>query len=243
MDDKERQWRLKRCGRFTASRIKDLMTPGRAKGVKYGTSAVDYLYEIARERRTGKPIYKQDNYNFEYGRENEPYAIEWLRNNSALNVQNCNTDFADKVFVLHPEMPFSGDSPDGYVNETDLLEVKSLASEAKFERLRESPREDLALEYRDQFCQHFACHPNAKKLYYLIYDGTHDDDEFDERDPNALDRGKLVIFNRFEFEDRITEIEARQREANNFLVVHEDMGIPIYCINDYLKEKGELSNG
>lgn len=221
--------------------MKDLMTPGRAKGVKYGEKAIDYLYEIKRERRIEKPVFDRDNYNFRYGRDNEPYAISWLRTNTNLTVRDCSNDFPEKIFVIHPDLPFSGDSPDGYINGTDLLEVKSLVNEAKFERYLEMSREDLVGEYRDQFAQHFACHPNAEKLYYLIYDGTHDEDEFDERDPNEPSRGKYFIYRRKELEERIAEIEARQREAFSFLLISEETGIPLFKINEYLRQEGEAS--
>lgn len=242
MDERLQNWYRKRCGRITSSALKDLMTKGRGKGDKYGVGAVDYLYQKKRERRTGKPVFERDNYNFIFGHDNEKYAIAWLRHNTELDIRSCADDFPEIVFDIHPEMDFVGDSPDFFVGD-DVGEIKCPINEAKLERLLGASREDVVEEYRDQLCGHLSCHPKAEKLYYLVYDGTHDADEFDERDPNDRTRGKLFVFRRSEFEERIAEIEAREREAWDFLLMAEEQGLPLEAINDYLKTKEEKDNG
>ena len=95
MDKKERDWHLKKVGKFSASRAKDLMS---ASG-KWIEGNIDYLYEIQYQRLTGEPEPPITARPMQIGIENEPYAIAWVRENYPdLNVLHCGADFTDLIF-------------------------------------------------------------------------------------------------------------------------------------------------
>lgn len=236
MENKVKDWMQRRAGHFTASGMKKLMTRG-TKGRKYGDTAIGYLYQIAYEIRTGRPIRGVRCANFDFGHENEPRAIEWLRNNTSLTIRHCEADYPEITFKEHPELMFIGDSPDFYaVNDNEeieaLGEIKCLASQAKFEEALESTKADVVDEYKEQLATHFLCHPGIDKLYYIIYDGSADDDEFDPGDFNAEDRGVIFTFYRSEFEDLIQDIKERCCEAWDYLKLSRRHSLRIRDINN-----------
>ena len=49
-DQRTKDWRIARLGKFTGSKIADLMTTGRKKDEPFGTTAKSYLYDLASER-------------------------------------------------------------------------------------------------------------------------------------------------------------------------------------------------
>jgi len=247
MDEKmsrEEIWKRKRCGRITSSSLKDLMTGGRGKnGAKYGDTAIKYLYEIKRERRTGKPT-RQDNgiRNFIFGHENEPMAIAWLRENSMYTIKSCSEDFDEILFVV----PFDGfgDSPDFYVYDSEgniiaVGEIKCPASEAKFEEMIDLIKSDVVDEYKEQFTGHFIAHPDVPELWYLVYDGTDEYDEYDDRDPLDPSRGLLFTYKRSEFAGLIEEATATIKEADSYVDRCLETGLKVRDINDYVSQGDE----
>jgi hypothetical protein len=75
---KEERWKKKRTGKITSSTIPDLMKGGR--GVSFGETAKKVLYPVKYERRTGIMRESKDFIkNFIWGHENEPKAVELLR--------------------------------------------------------------------------------------------------------------------------------------------------------------------
>lgn len=231
-------WKMRRCGLITSSGLKDLMTEG-TKGDKFGKKAINYLLEKKRERRTGIPCFNAGCYNFTFGHENEPRAVEWLRANTDLTVRSCTDDFEDIIFDIHPSLPMFGDSPDLFINDTDLGEIKCPASQYHFEMFIEMTAEEARKEYEYQLCGHFMTHPLAERLYLIIYDGVHDEDDFDYRSYTDASRGKVFTYSRDQFEDMFEKIENRIKVAWNFLEISEKQGIPLSKINDYLKGEDE----
>jgi putative phage-type endonuclease len=107
-------WLLARCGFLGASRIGDVMAK-----TKSGPSAsrANLMAQLVAERLTGKP---QDSFSsdaMKLGTENEPFA------------RAAYEEFADVLvdqtgFCLHPDIPWTGASPDGLVNTHGLVEIK-----------------------------------------------------------------------------------------------------------------------
>lgn len=233
MNERERRWKLKRCGVPTSSALEKLDSGGREnlKGdeliaakiaksrttvdVEFGEVAKGYIRELIREKKRNKPTFHRDNFNFDWGHKQEPMAIAWLRQNTMLDVKSCTEDFSEIVFNIC-ECGL-GDSPDFYVGE-DVGEIKCPTSEAKFEAMLEMDKWEIAEEYSPlQLAGHFIGKPDAKKLYLLVYDGQNDDDEMDILDPLAPERGILVEFTREEFEDKILKIEEKVRFVVDFM--------------------------
>lgn len=113
------EWDRMRIGRFTSSEMYRLITPPKNKGDKeagnLSETALTYVNEKVAETLTG--MAKQNSYAYPlvYGKETEAQAIEAF----------CNkTGFVwDEIgFVAFGE--HAGGSPDGIINDTDILEVK-----------------------------------------------------------------------------------------------------------------------
>lgn len=256
MNERERIWKLKRCGVPTSSALEKLDSGGREnlKGdeliaakiaksrttvdVEFGEVAKGYIRELIREKKRNKPTFHRDNFNFDWGHKQEPMAIAWLRQNTMLDVKSCTEDFSEIVFNIC-ECGL-GDSPDFYVGE-DVGEIKCPTSEAKFEAMLEMDKWEIAEEYSPlQLAGHFIGKPDAKKLYLLVYDGQNDDDEMDILDPLAPERGILVEFTREEFEDKILKIEEKVRFVVDFMEKCLRGEAKVNEINKYWNKKENL---
>jgi len=122
------EWYQQRCGVFTGSRLKELMScKSRAKGKSWddtkwildlGESAHTYIYEKAVERDTGNPLDNNSNlksWQMERGAELEPEAIEAIEDKFKITVKECEfTKF----------MANAGASPDGNTGSYYGLEIK-----------------------------------------------------------------------------------------------------------------------
>lgn len=171
-EQKEYEWKLKRHGKITASTLPDLMKSG--KGTPYGKTFFDTLYLVRYERRTGVTRENGSNKAFDWGHENEPLAVEWVRGQLMDEVKSCTTDFEDIIF----NEPFAGfgDSPDFYLYGSDgkikaLGEIKCPMSQGKIEALQFLNEITDKDEYYWQFLGHFVGMPTVATLYYVIYDG------------------------------------------------------------------------
>lgn len=230
---KETDWLLKRAGKITSSNLKKLFTGGRVNltpeqmaiiggnrktmDVEFGDVAIGYLYQLQYEKRLGKPIYQRDNYNFEFGKNAEPYAIANLRaNHPDWDIKHCSSNDFDEIVFCKSE---SGcyDSPDFYVGSDIVGEVKCPVDQAKFEQMRDMTKEEVKSEYEYQLANHLNCNPNCTKLIYFIYSAQVDDDELDTLSPLAPSRGIIFEYSRSEFTDLITAIEAKVRKVMAFL--------------------------
>ena len=110
-EQKEMEWKERRRGKITASTLPDLMKAG--KGCPFGKAALDAMYLVRYERRTGTIRENGSAKAFDWGHENEPLAVEWVRSQLMNDIKSCTTDFSDIIF----NEPFEGfgDSPDFYV--------------------------------------------------------------------------------------------------------------------------------
>jgi len=107
-------WFKQRCGRVTASRIADVMARTKAG---YGASRKNYLAQLVCERMTGTVAESYSNAAMQWGTEKEPEA------KAAYSFFTGN-DVTDAEFIQHPDIFWSGASPDGYVADDGLIEVK-----------------------------------------------------------------------------------------------------------------------
>lgn len=108
------EWHAKRCGKVTASKIADMLSKTKTG---WGAGRTNYRAQLVAERLTGIIA---DSYTNE--------AMDWgiLTEHEARNAY-CfygNVDVAQIDFVDHPTIAMSGCSPDGYVGEHGLVEIK-----------------------------------------------------------------------------------------------------------------------
>lgn len=154
------EWYAKRLGKFTSSRINDLMGK---QGL--GKTGETYAFELAVEIVEGKN--DEDafmSYDMKIGVENEPYAFEQFKQNKSvdfLSVEPC--DF----FELNSN---TGGSPDGIVSDGSVLEIKCPKPNKLFRLVVDGIIDQL---YIDQM-QHQMWVTGLDKAYffnYCIYNG------------------------------------------------------------------------
>ena len=109
-----KEWFAQRCGKVTASRIADIMAKTKAG---YSASRKHYLAQLVVERMTGQVAESYINTAMQWGTDKEPEAraaYEFMSGNSVKEAE----------FIHHPDIADAGASPDGYVNDDGLLEIK-----------------------------------------------------------------------------------------------------------------------
>lgn len=111
------EWFAARCGKVTASKISEMMA--KTKSGEYGEGRINYKVALAWEHVLKTP---QQNDGFisqamQDGIDAEPDA---KKEYAAM----CDTRVIDCGFIPHPTIADSGASPDGFVGDDGLIEVK-----------------------------------------------------------------------------------------------------------------------
>lgn len=108
------EWRAARLGKVTASRIADVVA--RTK-TGYGASRANYMAELIAERLTNVAQEGFINAAMQHGTATEPEA-------RAAYEFHTNVDVAQVGLVLHPHIDDAAASPDGFVGDDGLIEIK-----------------------------------------------------------------------------------------------------------------------
>jgi putative phage-type endonuclease len=114
MDQRTDEWFAARVGCVTASRMGDLMATNKSGPA---ASRANYMAEVLLERLTGEPAERFQSPAMAWGTDQEPHArraYEFLQD----------VDVVETGFVLHPDLPRLGASPDGLVGDDGLVEFK-----------------------------------------------------------------------------------------------------------------------
>lgn len=111
------EWFADRAGKFTGSRFVDVLARNKRTGEKL-KAWHDLCWQVASERLTQIPEEGPDGYALKWGRDVEPFAIE------AYEFETGNI-VTKSGFMVHPEYPFSGCSPDGLIGAAGGIELKS----------------------------------------------------------------------------------------------------------------------
>lgn len=104
------EWHAARVGRVTASKIADVMAKGK------GVSRKNYMIQLVSERLSGEVQEGFTNSHMEHGTETEPQARAMYTLTTGHAVERA-------PFVEHPTL-HAGASPDSFVNDDGLLEIK-----------------------------------------------------------------------------------------------------------------------
>lgn len=107
-------WFAQRCGKATASRVADIVAKTKTG---YSASRANYCAQLVVERMTGVVAESYTNAAMQHGIDTEPEARD-----AYCFYQNATVKLAE--FVLHPSINMAGASPDGYVGEDGLVEIK-----------------------------------------------------------------------------------------------------------------------
>jgi putative phage-type endonuclease len=114
IEQRSPEWYAQRLGKATASRIKDVVA--RTK-TGFSTSRQNYAAELIAERLTGIPADSYVSPAMRWGEDHENEAKELYADRLGMVVEPAE-------FIDHPEIGWSGASPDGYVAGDGLVEVK-----------------------------------------------------------------------------------------------------------------------
>lgn len=108
------EWFRMKAGKFSASNMGKLTAGGK------GITRKKYLYKIACERISGEYIHTHQTSDMERGNELESVARQAYQELTMEPVETAE-------FVIHPDIPYAGASPDGYVGDDGLIEIKTRA--------------------------------------------------------------------------------------------------------------------
>jgi predicted phage-related endonuclease len=119
------EWKLQRLGKLTASRFSDAIAKTKTG---WGASRSRYMADLAIERFTGKPVEHYQNAAMLQGTERQPAATAAYEWESNVTVEQVG-------FIEHPRIKMAGCSPDGFVGDNGLIEIKSPMSHTHLETL------------------------------------------------------------------------------------------------------------
>jgi putative phage-type endonuclease len=122
-------WFQQRVGKVTASRISDVVAK-----TKTGWGAIrhNYASQLIIERLTGEKAESYTNAEMQHGIDTEPQARAAYEFQTGFSVKEVG-------FIQHKTIELSGASPDGYVNEDGLTEIKCPNSATHIESLLGEP--------------------------------------------------------------------------------------------------------
>lgn len=152
-------WQKERLGKFTSSRIGDLMKQGRGKNERWGKVAESYIYEKISELLTGLPKETPETFAMAWGTKYEAEAIEVYNKTRKQKATPMGT-----LYVPFNEI--CGGSPDGFVGIDGIIEVKCPNSHNHFETYIS---ENIKPEYIYQ-CQGNMLFSNRKWCDFISYD-------------------------------------------------------------------------
>lgn len=114
IEQRSADWFAQRCGHLTASRVADMMARTQ-KG--WGASRANYAAQLIAERLTGTAESGFTSAAMQQGIDTEAEAraaYEFIEGVTVI----------EAPFVLHPRLLWSGASPDGFVGDKGLVEIK-----------------------------------------------------------------------------------------------------------------------
>ena len=180
------EWFAARVGKVTASRVADVIAKTKTG---WGASRKNYAAELVAERLTGTPAQSYTNAAMQWGIDTEPQgraAYEFITDSIVQEVG----------FIDHPDIPMTGASPDGYVGENGLAEIKCPNTATHIETLLNKA---IPGKYITQMQWQLAC--TGKAWCDFV--------SFDPRMPEHL---RLFVQRVHVDPDRIAELEQLVRE-------------------------------
>lgn len=144
MEQRSPEWFAARLGRVTASRVADILARTKSG---YSTSRANYMAELLCERLTGKMGDSYQSAAMAWGIEAEPFARQ-----TYMEVQGVTVD--EVGFIPHPTIQMAGASPDGFVGEVGLVEIKCPNTATHIETLLST---NIPSKYYSQMQWQMAC--------------------------------------------------------------------------------------
>ena len=180
------EWEMMRAGRFTSSEIYKIMDCGKRpmtpeelaarpkKGKGSSTTLVPDPSQMSKdgikyvrlkvwEVLTGRPKPPAYAYPLVYGKEQEPFAVEYFENLTGLKCESVG---------FQPWSDHAGGSPDRLIGENEGLEVKCPLSDEQIDYLMLTDRFDLKRNYPEYYwqCVSLMLFTNRKIWHFCTYD-------------------------------------------------------------------------
>lgn len=215
MEQRSEEWYAARLGKVTASRINDVMASGR--GGSASLTRERYQTDLLAERLTGEITPMPTTPAMEWGIRTEPmarFAYEFLTDDAV----------TDAPFVPHPSIPETGASPDGFVGEAGLIEIKCPNTAT---HLRHLETGKIDRRYRHQVQWQMCC---TKKLWC----------DFVSFDPRAPDGLKISITRIFKDDELAFAMERETAQFIAELISRETSLRNSYKSRQSLPEMGEV---
>jgi putative phage-type endonuclease len=156
MEQRTEEWFAARAGKVTASRVAEVVAKTKTG---YGASRANYMAELICERLTGAKGESFVSSAMQHGIDTEPQA------RAAYEAQSGS--FVEEVgFVLHTSISEAGASPDGFVDEDGLIEIKCPQTATHMDTLLS---ENVPAKYVTQMQWQMAC-TGRKWCDFVSYD-------------------------------------------------------------------------
>lgn len=162
------EWDQARVGRFTSSEMWKLMVPPKGKddkeSGKLSETAMQYVSDKVAELFTGSPKVQGYGFPIAWGQQYEPEAIEYF----------CGqTEYIHEKVGFFPFHEHAGGSPDGIINDTDILEVKCPYDSGKqLDYLMLTDQYDLLRNFREHYwqCMSNLLFTKKEQCHFVTYD-------------------------------------------------------------------------
>lgn len=181
-------WAAARLGHVTASRIADVLAKTKTG---WSTSRANYAAELVAERLTNASGERYVNAAMQWGLDTEAQA-------RAAYEFRTDASCGEAAFIKHPTVPWSGASPDGFVDADGLVEFKCPNTATHIDTLLGT---GIPEKYRLQMQWQMAC---AGRAWC----------DFVSFDPRLPENMRLFV-RRFERED--TTVHTLEREIRQFV--------------------------
>lgn len=151
------EWKMRRLGKATGSRIFEIVDTDSKGG--YKSARANLLYELAMEIITNDPAEKYVNSYMREGTRQEPIA------RVAYSLEH-DADIDQIDFIDHPRIARSGVSPDGLVGDDGFVEFKCRQMKYHIEFM---VNQKVPPEYLCQIGWQFACMPERQWCDYVSF--------------------------------------------------------------------------
>lgn len=150
------EWKALRCGKVTASRVADVIAKTKSG---WGASRFNYAAELIAERLTGVAAEGFTNAAMQWGTDQEPSARMAYEFMQDVTVEQI-------AFVAHPSIADAGASPDGFVGESGIVEIKCPNTATHIDTLI---KQEMPAKYITQMMWQMAC-TGRKWCDFVSYD-------------------------------------------------------------------------
>ena len=188
-------WHNARTGKLTASRMNQAMAF--LKNGKEAEGRKKLKIEILAERLTGNIIPKYINEAMQHGTDTEPLAKEAFEQATGLLIK-------DVGFIEHQGIDNFGASPDGFVSDGSLIEIKCPTTMTHLQYLLNN---EVPEEYKAQMCVQSLC-TGKKDIWFCSYD------------PRLPEKQRLFIM---KYQPTQEELELIEQAAMDFLNEVDEM--------------------